>query len=414
MSENQKNNQKRIKSLYEFASGIINGENGSLLLDKHNEAVKNVTHRDIISIVDLLVKDKIPIDKLKIGINKILNVFYKSLINLEQIQTEEGTFLYFLIKENNELIIRLKSIRPIIKQINKDIKQADFKSEINKLVEKISDLNTFNFHYLKIENILFPFLEKEWEDYGCLSVMWSYHDDIRRTIKEILAHLEQKEIELKKLNNLLGNLFFNMYAMKFREENILFPVALESVKNEIWNEMLEQSFEIGFSYIKSPERKVKVEKSFTTINSKSKEMLNIESLRNKLLDFETGQITLNQAIMLLNHLPVDITYVDENDEVRYFSKPKDRFFPRSKAIIGRKVQNCHPPESVHIVNELIDDFKAGKKDKEIFWIQMKGKFILIQYFALRNMKGEYKGVLEVSQDITKIRKLKGEKRLMSN
>ena len=412
MSENQKNNQKRIRSLYEFSSGIINGENGSLLLDKHNEVVKNVTPKDIIFIVDLLVKDKIPTSKLKTGINKILNVFYKSLINLEQIQPEEGSFLYYLIKENDKLITRLKSIRPIIKQINKDIKPADLRSEINKLRENISDLNNFNSHYLKIENILFPFLEKEWEDYGCLSIMWSYHDDIRRTIKETLAHLEQKDIDLKRLNRLLGGLFFNMYAMRFREENILFPVALESGKNEIWKKMLEQSFEIGFSYIKSPERKVKVKKSLTTTNSKNKEMLNIESLENTLLDFETGQITLNQAIMLLNHLPVDITYVDEKDEVRYFSKPKDRFFPRSKAIIGRKVQNCHPPKSVHIVNELIDDFKAGKKDKEIFWIQMKGKFILIQYFVIRNTKGEYKGVLEVSQDITEIRKLKGEKRLM--
>jgi DUF438 domain-containing protein len=116
--------------------------------------------------------------------------------------------------------------------------------------------------------------------------------------------------------------------------------------------------------------------------------------------------------MMLNHLPVDMTFVDEHDEVRYFSTPGHRIFPRSKAIIGRLVENCHPPSSVHIVKELLDAFKAGKKDKESFWIQMGPKFILIQYFAVRDEQGNYRGTLEVSQDISEIRKLEGEKRLM--
>jgi len=117
-------------------------------------------------------------------------------------------------------------------------------------------------------------------------------------------------------------------------------------------------------------------------------------------------------MMLLNHLPVDITMIDENDRVRFFSNPKDRFFIRSKAIIGRTVQNCHPPESVNVVEELLKAFKSGEKDSEPFWIQMKGRFILIQYFALRDEDGVYKGCIEVSQDLTDIKTLEGEKRLM--
>jgi len=116
--------------------------------------------------------------------------------------------------------------------------------------------------------------------------------------------------------------------------------------------------------------------------------------------------------LMLNNLPVDITFVDEHDEVCYFSGAKHRIFPRSKAIIGRKVQNCHPPKSVHIVNEIIAAFRTGKKDHADFWIQMKGSFIHIRYFALRNESGEYKGTIEVSQDATDVRQLQGERRLL--
>jgi DUF438 domain-containing protein len=116
--------------------------------------------------------------------------------------------------------------------------------------------------------------------------------------------------------------------------------------------------------------------------------------------------------MLLNSLPVDITFIDENDEVQYFSDGRTRIFPRSEAIIGRKVQNCHPPESVHIVNEILNTFRNGQKDHADFWIQMKDRFISIRYFALRNEQGEYKGTIEVSQDVTGLRSLHGERRLL--
>jgi len=118
------------------------------------------------------------------------------------------------------------------------------------------------------------------------------------------------------------------------------------------------------------------------------------------------------VLMAFNHLPVDITIVDENDRVLFFNKAKDRFFPRSPAVVGRAVQNCHPPESVHKVEEIIEAFRSGKREKADFWIQMRGKFILIQYFALRDEAGAYRGVIEVSQDVTAIRKLEGERRLL--
>jgi DUF438 domain-containing protein len=129
------------------------------------------------------------------------------------------------------------------------------------------------------------------------------------------------------------------------------------------------------------------------------------------LGLDTGRMTLEQINLMLTHLPVDLTFVDENDRVAYYSEG-ERIFPRSPAIIGREVRNCHPPKSVHMVNKILDAFKSGSRDTAEFWIQLGEKFIYIRYFAVRDKKGYYRGTLEVSQDLTEIRKLEGQQRLL--
>ena len=130
------------------------------------------------------------------------------------------------------------------------------------------------------------------------------------------------------------------------------------------------------------------------------------------LNFETGQMTKEEIEAIFNSLPVDVTFVDSEDKVRFFSQTKDRIFPRTKAVIGREVQNCHPQKSVHIVNKILEDFKKGKRNLAEFWIQMDGRFIYIRYFSVQNMQGDYLGCLEVTQDISELMKLKGEKKLL--
>jgi DUF438 domain-containing protein len=130
------------------------------------------------------------------------------------------------------------------------------------------------------------------------------------------------------------------------------------------------------------------------------------------LQFETGSLTKVQLDGLLDTLPVDVTFVDADDTVRYFSKPETRIFVRTKAIIGRKVQMCHPEKSVHIVNRIVESFKTGKKDSAEFWINLNNRLIHIRYFAVRDKDGKYLGTLEVSQDVTGIKKIEGEKRLL--
>jgi PAS domain S-box-containing protein len=146
---------------------------------------------------------------------------------------------------------------------------------------------------------------------------------------------------------------------------------------------------------------------------------NLEITDNKNLNFndgiielETGNLSLQQLSAIFNNLPVDITFIDDKDEVKYFSNPKDRVFIRTKSVIGRKVQNCHPQKSLHTVENILNAFKKGDKDKADFWINMQGKMVYIKYFAVRDKDGKYIGTLEVTQDITEIKKIEGEKRLL--
>ena len=129
--------------------------------------------------------------------------------------------------------------------------------------------------------------------------------------------------------------------------------------------------------------------------------------------FDAGSMTPEEINALLNTVPIDMTFVDKNDKVKYFTQGKERIFVRPKTIIGRDVALCHPPASVNVVEKIVNSFKSGEKDHEDFWIQLGDKFVLIRYFAVRNEKGEYLGTLEVTQDIKPLQELEGEKRLVS-
>ena len=408
MSEFINNNQARINSLYDFCYRLTEGEKGSDLIKKHQAAINDLTANDIIQVVHRLIESDLPLDRIKIGINKALNVFHKQILAQEQVSLPEDHFLTYLKKENRELERRLQNLKSWVKDFNNE--NLDSLKIAEHLRIGVEDLMQMEKHYIRKENILFPYFEKEFPQYKCLGLMWSIHDDIRNRQKALLMALLEIDLDKKHINKLLGDLFFDMYTIIFREEYLLFPVALHAVNQDAWDEMLQQSDALGYAYIQAPKikkkEKVKKDQSFVS------DFLSENKLENTLLNFDTGLMTLQQAILLLNNLPVDITMIDENDKVCFFSNPKERFFPRSKAIIGRTVQNCHPPESVHIVNELVEAFRDGSKDSEPFWIEMKGRFILIQYFALRDEKGFYKGCIEVSQDLTDIRSLTGEKRLM--
>lgn len=308
-------------------------------------------------------------------------------------------------KLENERIQKLidEEIQPLVDEL----KQADSSSVISKLRKKLSTLMEIDKHYSRKENLLFPYLEK----YGITAppmVMWGVDDEIRaelKAIKDLLASYQgNREEIIQKIEQALHK----VSEMIFKEEKILFPMALEKLTEDEWASIAEESDEIGYTFV-NPERVWKPER-----NKAKKEIVEKKQPQQEgVVPFETGSLTFKELDVLLNNLPIDITFVDKDDVVRYFSQAKDRIFTRTKAAIGRKVQNCHPPSSMHIVEKILEDFKSGRKDKEEFWLQMGDKYVYIRYLALRDENGEYLGTLEVTQNIAPIQKISGEKRLLS-
>ena len=361
--------EERLERLIEFCYGIKNNENGKELYNKYIEDIKSVTPKDIMTIQYQQIKQGVDNSEMLGYVDKLINVFNLPLNEFKWEKPETSSFLGQLIEEND-------LAKKTLEDFKTNIKKEKLEKEIDAVKDFINELKKYNEHLIKLENILFPSLEKKNEIYNGLSVMWSLHDRIRSTWKEIESGVINNEV--------IGRLYFQMYGAIQKQEAILFPCATLEFSKEEFEEMLKGEEE----YLK-----------FDSLGS--------------LFKCGTGHFTLKQLEGLLNVLPLDMTLVDENDKVAYFSGARERIFPRSKAIIGRDVRNCHPSESVHIVESILESFKKGEKDEAEFWINIKDKKIYIRYFPIRDNEGKYMGTLEVTQDITKINNLQGERRLLN-
>jgi DUF438 domain-containing protein len=266
---------------------------------------------------------------------------------------------------------------------------AEIRKEPSKsLVEQLSKIII---HYTRLENQLFPILEQK-DFSGPSQVMWSKHDEVRD-----LFH-NQEKVDAEEIAK-------EVEDMIFKEETILFPTSLELLSSSDWSVVKKGEEEIGFAWI-SPSNEWK------PVTPETIHTTEVFAKENEKLNLNTGKLTLKQLDMVLTHLPVEISFIDENDKVAYYSGTKERIFPRSPGVIGRHVQKCHPPKSLDKVNQIIEAFKSGQKDNAEFWIEMAGKFLFIRYFAVRDNNGVYIGTLEVTQDISAIRTLQGEQRLI--
>lgn len=395
MSEFTNNALKRAKDLSRFMQGLIDGESGAELVKKYKLITENYIPIDVLAAFDIMFENNVDIEDLKIASNKLFNILYKTLNSYDAIAPKSDSFLYFLIKDNQSVDNQLKNIKPIIKEVNKQ----STPELIKKLTDSFKQLQKIDLHYTVKENVLFPVLEQQWEDHQCLKLMWSFHDDIRQNLKITIESLEAKEFDLKHFNKYSSLLFFNIYTIIFREEKILFPIMKENMEIDILDDMLRQCHEMGLPFTKTKYK----EKSKKPVEGKDD---------TKTIKLKTGEVSIQEMEMIFKHLPVDITYVDENDTVKFYSDPPHRIFPRTSSIIGRKIQNCHPPESVSVVNKIVDAFRNGEKEEANFWIHMSPKFVLIRYFAVRDQENNFKGTLEVSQEISEIQKLEGDRRLL--
>lgn len=393
MSEFTQHHKARLNMLLELTQALLKKEKVGLLYKQYSTEIDKLIPADIIGAVDELMKQNIDLQELKIAINKLLNLVFKPINEFSSSLPKEKTFLWYLVENNSMAADLLIKAGVLLKQINKDFEEGI----TEKLRKAYQDLLPFMQVYTIKENILFPVIEKYWGDYRCVQLMWAFHDDIRRDLKSIIILLEEKELDLTRINRLAGDISFRIMAIKFRDEKILYPQILDTINEEIIGHLLVDSNDLEYPYSK-PE-KVKMSSKSSTKNTQT-------------VNLGTGSILPEQIKLIFNHLPVDLTYVDEHNKVQYYSTPKHRIFPRTNAVLGRDVHNCHPPNSVHIVEKIVEAFREGSKDKASFWIHMGPMFILIQYFAVRDAEGVFRGTLEVSQEISEIQSLEGDMRLL--
>jgi len=261
-------------------------------------------------------------------------------------------------------------------------------------------------HYLREENVLFPLLEK----HGITeppTVMWKEHDEIRERKKKLTKLIDdQKALGITKLKDQLAEDASSLHKLLsnhfYKENNILFPTAAKVITESEWRQAKKDFEEIGYCTFTPPMQTdhTDEEKIKPTIHPKG------------ILQFETGSLSAEEISSILNSLPIDISFVDKDNRVKFFSKPEERIFIRTKSVLGREVKLCHPQKSVHIVNSILEAFKTGKKDKAEFWINLNDRLIHIRFYAIRAGSGEYLGTLEVTQDLTELKAIKGEKRLL--
>ncbi len=327
----------------------------------------------------------------------------------KQVDKTPGHPAFVFIKENEGLKVFLDGAFAKAVQMYKA--QKDENSKLN-LLAALKTLSSLEKHYLRKENLFFPYLEKA----GITAppkVMWGVDDEIRDLWKLVIRTLESSsevlEAELAKLEE-------QVRSMIDKENNILLPMLQGCMDADAWLTVGRDSSDIGYCFNGGIEGASPSDA--TTWYRWNASMSGKEDFAPKQEDtgeivLPSGHMGLEELTWMLNTLPGDVTFVGVDDKVRYFSEGKDRVFPRTRSIVGRDVAHCHPPKSLKVVEKLVEDFKAGRKDSESFWLQKGTMFILIRYFAVRNENGEYLGVLEVTEEISSLRSLEGQKTLLS-
>lgn len=397
MSEQINNREYRKETIKKILAELHAGKSVEEVKELFADAFDGVSAMEISEAEAALIAEGIPVEEVQKLCDVHAAVFKGSIEDIHQAAdpSEIPGHPANVLKLENRFIKELLETR-----VKPNIAALPEEQAVEALKQALSDLAGIDLHYMRKENLFFPYLEK----YGITAppkVMWGVDDEIRQELKEAKSALfvDPADPRLKEsLNNLTGKII----EMIYKEENILLPMLLDSLSEDEWKLIARESEELGYMLDEVPPW----DPVYTPKDARKDEGMGGISL-------PSGNMDKEELAAVLNTLPFDITFVDKNDEVKYFSEGKERIFPRTRTIIGRKVANCHPPASVAVVEKIVADLRSGRKDHEDFWIKKGNSFILIRYFAVRNDSGEYLGVLEVTQDIKPLQEITGEKRLMS-
>ena len=411
-SSEKSNRAERQKVLKDIILQLHEGKDPADVKNEFAKLIDGVSASEISEMESGLVAEGMAIEEIQKLCDVHAEIFRGAVTQIHTTSKEEekpGHPVRVLREENFAIESLLKNkLMPKVAALT-DASVAEKRYE---LLEDVNLLLDIDKHYSRKENIFFPYMEK----YGISAppkVMWGVDDEIRALIKGFKALLAGPGATAAELQEAADAMNAKILDMIFKEDSILIPMLLETLTEDEWVEIALDSEEIGYCIV-SPEAKWKPSR-MVPFGAPGEAAAAAESSASAdgLVRMETGILSVDELTRLLNTLPIDMTFIDKDDTVKYFSQSAERIFPRTKSVIGRSVQNCHPPSSVHVVETILEAFKAGRKDHEHFWIQMGDAMIYIRYFAVRDDQGAYLGTLEVTQNIAPIKAIEGQKRLLS-
>jgi len=406
MSETIGNSKDRKAKLKELILKLHAGQGEEKVRQELLESLSRIPYGEVVEVEQELIGEGLPEAEV-LKLCDAHSAVLRGRVDLSgQKSVPDGHPVDVLRRENAELRKVTAQARQLLAGIKKDKSgMADAVLQLRGYFNSLFDVDK---HYQRKEYLLFPFLEKLGVT-GPPKVMWGKHDEIRELVKGGMELLKTEDIGheefLAAAEIVLEPALQGIDDMTQKEEEILLPMALDKLGENDWYEIARQSPQFGFC-LYDPLQEWRPEGVQEPAAAEASQI-------GDRIQLPSGGFSSEELLSILNTLPVDMTFVDRDDKVKYFSQGSERIFQRNRAILSRDVRHCHPPASAHIVEKIVADFRSGRQSRAPFWIKMGNKFIHIEYFALRNEKGEYLGTLEVSHDVERYRKLKGERRILA-
>jgi DUF438 domain-containing protein len=407
VSKNIDNSQFRKAKLKELILKLHAGESQDRVKQELVVTLGTIPYGEVVEVEQELLEEGLPQEEV-LKLCDIHSAVLEGNVDLSASKSiPEGHPVDVLIQENKALAAVLEETNARLAALDQ-LDEAEVPATTLELTALFNQLIDVDKHYLRKEYLVFPYLEQQGVT-GPPKVMWGKHDEIRDLLKGSLEVLKTpgitKEELLASTEIVLQPAVKGVADMIVKEEEILLPMLMDALSDADWYEIQKQSLEFGYCLYDPP-----VEWAPPGVKAASPAAIRQQAGR---IELPTGSFSAEDLLAILNTLPVDITFVGSDDKVKYFSQSSERIFQRNRAILNRDVRHCHPPASAHIVDKILEDFKSGRQTRAPFWINMRGRMIHIEYFALRNDEGAYLGTLEVSQDLTGYRALEGEQRILS-
>lgn len=408
MTEIINNREHRIQTMKEIIHHLHQGGDPQDVRGKLKELVRETDSTEIAAMEQQLIAEGMPVEEVQAMCDLHTSVFREILVEPQRPEFAPGHPIDTFRRENEALGSVAAEFRSQYEELADQPDETPAAEHVFALRSAANQLMDVDKHYQRKENLLFSCLERHGIT-GPSKVMWAKDDEVRQKLKALSEALQGAESLAvghlrERLASVAEDTLRAVEEMIVKEENILLPMAASTLTEEEWAEIWEQSPRYGWCLVEPCDEYRPPEPATGPPTT--------ELPADRAVMFPTGALTYEQLRGIFAALPVDLTFVDADDCVRYFSEGPDRIFARSKAIIGRKVQHCHPPKSTHIVQQILDDFRSGRQNAAEFWIEFQGRFVHIRYFAVRDDHGGYLGTLEVTQDLTRLRSLQGERRLL--